>query len=362
MSAVVLGVCRESLPGERRVALVPRSVPAVRELGVRVLVETGAGAAAGFPDAAYTAAGAEIVPAGELPARADVLAAVRRPPAETVDRLHWGQLLLCLLRAGQVPHLVRRWADAGLTLIGTDPPPLPGMPGAPAGRYDAGCGQAALAGYKAVLLAADRLGRELAGGVAEPALVLVLGAGPAGLRAIDTARRLGATVHAYAAGRAAQAAIAAQGGFVLPLGSWDVRRRGAVLSRFDVVISSSESVPMPIDTAAVRSLRPGSVVVDLACDADGRTVEPAVPATERTVGGVLVIGAGDLASAVPATASTAYARAVADLLAALVPDGLLAVDPADPELAGLLIAHGGTVVDDAAARRLRDATAAAGLP
>ncbi|PBC70904.1 NAD/NADP transhydrogenase alpha subunit [Streptomyces sp. TLI_235] len=359
MSAVVLGICRESLPGERRVALVPRAVPAVRELGVDVLVEAGAGTAAGFPDAAYAAAGAALVGGGELAARAHVLAAVRRPPAETVARLHRGQLLLCLLRAWRAPHLVRRWADAGLTLIGTDPP---GRPGLPPGRLDAGAGQASLAGYKAVLLAADRLGRELAGGVTEPALVLVLGAGPAGLRAIDTARRLGATVHAYDTGRAAQAAIAAHGGFVLPLGSWDVRRRAAVLSRFEVVVSSTETAPMSIDTAAVRSLRPGSVVVDLVCDADGRSVEPAVAGAERTVGGVLVIGAGDLAAAVPATASTAYAQAVAALLAVLVPDGLLTVDPADPDLTGLLIAHAGTVTDPRTAGLLRDATAAAGLP
>ncbi|WP_030274104.1 hypothetical protein [Streptomyces sp. NRRL B-24484] len=359
MATVVLGVCREGLPGERRVALVPRAVPGVRELGADVLVEAGAGAAAGFPDSAYASAGAQVVAGGELAARADVLAAVRRPAAETVARLRRGRVLVCLLRPHRAPHLVRRWADAGLTLIGTDPPARPGLP---PGRLDADTGQASLAGYKAVLLAADRLGRELAGGVTDPALVLVLGAGPAGLRAIDTARRLGATVHAYDTGRAAQAAIAAHGGFVLPLGSWDVRRRAAVLSRFDVVISSTDAAPTAVDTAAVRSLRPGSVVVDLVCDADGRSVEPAVPGAERTVGGVLVVGAGELAAAVPTTASTAYAQVLAALLAVLVPDGLLTVDPADPELAGALVAHAGAVLDPRTAGLLRDATAAAGLP
>lgn len=335
MAAVTLGVLRERHPGETRVALVPEGVRDARGLGLRVLVEGGAGGLAGFTGTSYRTAGARVVPTAGA-TTADVVVTVRRPTVAALGPLRRGQILVGLLRPMHAPFVIRRWADEGATLISLDQ--LPGTVG-PTSPVDAAAGQAELAGAEAVLLAADRLGRE-------PAGVLVLGGGPAARRAVETARLLGADVRVHGEGE---------------------RTTATDLPSFDIVISTVEpsdsAPPLLIDSDALRRLRPGSVVVDLACGPYGHTVAAAEPGIARVLGdGVTVIGAGDLAARVPAAASAAFSRSVTALLAHLVHDGRPVVEPAEPSLAALVIAHAGSIRHDGVLRWLAATTAAAGLP
>ncbi|MFJ3794002.1 hypothetical protein [Kitasatospora sp. NPDC090091] len=335
MAAVTLGVLRERHPAETRVALVPEGVRDVDGLGLSVLVEGGAGAAAGFTGAAYRAAGACLTSTAEATS-ADIVVAVRRPTVDALGPLRRGQILIGMLRPMHAPFVVRRWADEGATLITLDQLPATAGPPSP---LDAAAGQAELAGSEAVRLAAGRLGRE-------PAGVLVLGGGHAARRAVETARLSGANVQVHGAGEQAPA---------------------AALPSFDVVIStvdpSDSAPPLLIDDDALRRLRPGSVVVDLACGPYGHTVAGAEPGIERVLAdGVTVIGAGDLATRVPAPASAAFSRAVTALLAGVVHGGRPVVDLTAPNLAPLVIAHGGTIRHAGVLHRLAETTAAAGLP
>jgi NAD(P) transhydrogenase subunit alpha len=240
---------------------------------------------------------------------------------------------------------------------------------------DALSSQANVAGYKAALLAADLYGGYFpmlmtAAGTVRPASVLVLGAGVAGLQAIGTARRLGAVVTGYDVREAARADIASTGATVLDLATEATGEGGyareltaeeaarqqdamaAAVARFDVVITTAQvpgrTPPVLVTAAALAAMRPGSVVVDLAASALGGNVVGSEP--ERTVvtdGGVTVVGAGNLAAAVPRAASTAYARNVVALLSHLVTDGRVALDPGDEITAGVLVTHDGAVVHPA---------------
>jgi NAD(P) transhydrogenase subunit alpha len=198
-ATVSAGVVRERGPGEQRVALVPESVARLGAAGIRVLAEHGAGAAAGFPDDDYVAAGAAVVPASELIGRADVVLCVRSPDPDALPGLRPGQLLVGMLEPLRHPDLVRGWADRGITAVSLDLLPRTLSRAQP---MDALSSQANVAGYKAVLVAAGAYRRffpmlTTAAGTVKPAAVLVLGAGVAGLQAIGTARRLGAVVTAY---------------------------------------------------------------------------------------------------------------------------------------------------------------------
>src|SRR6201996_7214728 len=194
-----VGVIKEDAPGERRVALVPETVPKLHKAGAEVLVETGAGEAAWYPDSVYAEAGATIVSGTELYDEADVILTVTRPGPATVSRLRAGQALFGLLAPLTNPELARSLADQGVTAVSLD-----GLPRrlSRAQPMDALSSQANVAGYKAVLVAAETYGRFFpllitAAGTARPARLLVLGAGVAGLQAIGTARRLGAVVSGY---------------------------------------------------------------------------------------------------------------------------------------------------------------------
>ncbi|MFI6445687.1 NAD(P) transhydrogenase subunit alpha [Kitasatospora sp. NPDC050543] len=388
MVAITVGVYRETAPGERRVALVPDLVSTVRALGLDVMVESGAGAAAWFADDDYTRAGADIVPRGELFRSADVLVGVQAPNVEFPDPFRNGQTLVALLRPTRIPFLIRRWADEGVTVISLDL-----VPHTLSGAYpvDAGVSQARIAGYRAVLLAAGLLSRCLspwgsAAAVFAPVRVLVVGAGAAGLQAIDTARGLGAVVHAHDLRRRPREEITALGGTFLDLPDLrpaaddaefvraldteqDALRRGlaAVLPLFDIVIAAVEppSGPAPtlITTRAIRDMRPGSVVVDVTAGPPGGNVEAAEPDTTTLVGDqVTVIGAGNLAAQVPTTASTAYAHNVAALLERLTHGGSLTIDPTDPLQAAIVVTHHGSVLHAPTWQLILDAIAVAGLP
>ncbi|MFG2693211.1 NAD(P) transhydrogenase subunit alpha [Kitasatospora sp. NPDC048407] len=394
----VLGVFRETVPGERRVALVPDVVTAVGRLGLTVLVEPGVGAQAWLHDDAYLAAGAELAGHTELLHRADALIGVHPPALDRLPDLRPGRLLIALLRPTAIPRQVGQWADRGVTAIGLD------LADArlPAARpMDATTSQARIAGYRAVLLAAERLGRCLppwgAGGTAfEPVRTLVIGAGPDGLQAVDTARRLGARVQVAELRRVERAQAVALGAELLALPGLDpvaddlelaetlAHRRSALsevlaaaVPHYDLVVTALDvpggDPPMLLRTDAVATMRPGSVLVDLTAGpahvpapADGwaqGNLECARPGATTLVGdGVIVIGAGELAAQVPVTASQAYAHNVLALLTHLARRDGLRVDPADPVQDPMVVTYQGTVRHAATRRLLAAATAAVGPP
>jgi NAD(P) transhydrogenase subunit alpha len=371
IGGLTVGVVRQDDVGERRVALVPESVARLAALGLGTVVQEGAGAAAWFPDAEYAAAGATVLPGQALYERADIVVCVHPPEGAP---LRAGQLLLGLLQPLLQPALARRLAEAKVSAVSLD-----GLPRtlSRAQSMDALTSQANVAGYKAAVLAADLYGGYFpmlmtAAGTVRPASVLVLGAGVAGLQAIGTARRLGAVVTGYDVREAARADIASTGASVLDLGA-DASATGeggyaralsaeesarqqdamaAAVARFDVVITTAQvpgrTPPVLVTADALAAMRPGSVVVDLAAsDLGGNVVGSAPERTMVTDAGVTVVGAGNLAAAVPRAASTAYARNVVALLSHLVADGRIVFDPADEITAGVLVTHDGEVVHPA---------------
>ena len=369
MSELTVGVVRQDDAGERRVALVPESVARLAALGLGTVVQEGAGAAAWFPDAEYAGAGATVLPGQAVYERADVVVCVHPPEGAP---LRAGQLLLGLLQPLLQPALARRLAEAKVSAVSLD-----GLPRtlSRAQSMDALTSQANVAGYKAAVLAADLYGGYFpmlmtAAGTVRPASVLVLGAGVAGLQAIGTARRLGAVVTGYDVRQAARADIASTGASVLDLGTEATGEGGyareltaeeaagqqdamaAAVARFDVVITTAQvpgrTPPVLVTAEALAAMRPGSVVVDLAAsDLGGNVVGSAPERTVVTDAGVTVVGAGNLAAAVPRAASTAYARNVVALLSHLVADGRIVFDPADEITAGVLVTHDGEVVHPA---------------
>ncbi len=369
MTGPSVGVLRETAPGERRVALTPDGVTRLIKAGATVAVEAGAGAAAWFTDAAYTAAGARVTDRAGVCSTCDVLVCVHAPD----DRasLVAGQVLDGLLAPLTDPGLASELAEAKVTAISLD-----GLPRtlSAAQSMDVLTSQANVAGYKAALVGADTFGGFFpmlmtAAGTVRPATVLVIGAGVAGLQAIGTARRLGAVVTGYDVRDAARADVASTGAAFLDLGDplsataaggyarelTDAERDAqqaamtTAVARFDVVITTAQvpgrRPPVLVAAAAVAAMRPGSVVVDLAAGPLGGNVEGSVAdTTVVTDGGVTVVGAGNLASAMPQAASTAFSRNVVALLGHLVGDGALRLDTDDPITAGVLVTRDGAVV------------------
>lgn len=368
-SLLVLGVLREQAPAERRVALTPEVVGRVRALGLGVLVEPGAGERAIYGDDDYTAAGAVLTSREELLSRADVLLSVRAPARSTMEGLRPQQALIGMLRPELDLELATSLADRKATTVSFE-----GLPRtlSRAQSMDALTSQANVAGYKAVLVAADAYGGFFpmlmtAAGTTRPAAVLVLGAGVAGLQAIATAKRLGARVTGYDVRAEAQGDVLSLGAAFLDLGGVSVASEGGyarpltaeesaaqqhalvdAISGFDVVITTAQvpgrRPPVLVPREALERLRAGSVVVDIAASPLGGNVDGSVPETTIvTAQGVTVIGAGNLPSQVPRAASTAYARNVTALLGLLVRDGALSVDLQDEVQAGLVVTHDGVV-------------------
>jgi NAD(P) transhydrogenase subunit alpha len=371
VATTTIGVVRETTPGERRVALVPDVAARLCRAGMEVLIEAGAGAGAKFPDGAYADAGATITTAGEVYDRADVLACVS--PAEDAA-LHSGQVLLGLLQPLARPDLIADLARTGVTAISLDllPRTL-----SRAQSMDALTSQASVAGYKAVLVAADAYGGYFpmmmtAAGTVKPATVLVLGAGVAGLQAIGTARRLGAVVTGYDVRPETRQEIASLGARFLDLGT-AVEAAGAGgyareltaaerdaqqhalderIAAFDIVITTAavpgRRPPVLVTEEALKGMRPGSVVVDLASGPLGGNVALSQPDTAVETGnGVTVIGAGSLPAQMPIAASTAYARNVAATLGEFVRDGAVTIDPGDELQAAIVVAHAGKLLNAA---------------
>ncbi|MFC5822111.1 NAD(P) transhydrogenase subunit alpha [Nonomuraea harbinensis] len=358
-----IGIVKESAAGERRVAITPEVVPRLLGAGLRVLVEAGAGAAAWHPDSAYVEAGAHIAAAGEVYG-ADIVACVDRPPT---GRLRAGQLVIGMLRPD--PGYVAELTAARVTAASLDRVPRTISAAQP---MDALTSQENVAGYRAAVLAAHTYERffpllATASGTVRPARVLVLGAGVAGLSAIGTARRLGAVVTGYDIRPQARQDIASLGAAVLDLdgdGDGDGNGGGgyaralaeheqraeqhelaAHVARHDVVITTARvpgrRPPLLVTEVAVKEMRPGSVVIDLACGEHGGNAELSRPGETIVTGnGVTVIGAADLPSRMPAAASDAYARNVCAFLERVLRDGTPVLDPADEVQAAVTIAGG----------------------
>ena len=370
---------KESTPGERRVALVPEAVGRLKQAGDEVLVETGAGTGAWFSDDAYADAGAIVLSREELLAQASVILYVSRPQDADVSALRPGQAVIGMLQPLADPQLATSLAERGVTAISMD-----GIPRtvSAAQSMDALTSQSNVAGYKAALVAAAEFGRFFpllitAAGTARPAEVLVLGTGVAGLQAIGTARRLGAVVSGYDIRPESKSEVESLGARFLELGavrsgsgeggyaralSADEQQAqqdelNAHIARQDVVITTAQvpgrRPPVLVSAQAVKLMRPGSVIVDMAASELGGNVELSKPdETVVTAGGVTIIGAGNLAATVPAAASTAYARNVTALLRHIVRDGELAIDTSDPIQAGVVVTHDGQVVHPAVAELL----------
>lgn len=367
-----VGVLRETAPGEQRVAVVPAQVSRLTARGLRVLVEESAGLPAGFSDEEYVEAGATLRTRRVVVAEAAIVLVVVLPDDETSAQLHQGQTLLGMLdplgRAASMSAL----AAAGVTTLSLDQVP---RTLSRAQSMDPLSSQANVAGYKAVLVAADAYPGYFpmlmtAAGTARPAELLVLGAGVAGLQAIATARRLGAVVRGYDVRPDARAEIeslgakcvempalsaAGDGGYARQLTADEAVQQQealqAAIGQSDVVITTAlvpgRRPPLLVTAEGIAGMKRGSVVVDLAAGPWGGNVEGSVPDSRVLSGnGVVLIGAGNLASQVPRAASTAYARNISAALELLCPDGELGLDVGDELQAALLITHGGRVVQD----------------
>jgi NAD(P) transhydrogenase subunit alpha len=355
---VRVGVPKESAPGERRVALVPEALSRL-PAGVEVAVERGAGEAASFADEAYASAGAAIV---DDAWDADVVVKVQKPSADEVERLREGAVLIAFLQPLTDHEGLERLAAHGVTAFAMES--IPRVTRAQA--MDALSSQSTVAGYKAVVLAAERLPKFFpllmtAAGTIAPARVLVLGAGVAGLQTIATARRLGAVVSAFDTRPVVREQVESLGASFLELGvrgeetaggyaaeltEEQQRRQQEELTRAiaecDVVVTTAavpgRPAPRLITAAAVRAMRPGSVIVDLAAESGGNC-ELTEPGREVVSGGVTIIGALNLASTMPVHASQLYARNVSALLAHLLPDGELRLDWEDEITSGTCVAR-----------------------
>jgi proton-translocating NAD(P)+ transhydrogenase subunit alpha len=336
-----VGVPRETAAGERRVALVPDAVARLRPIGIEVVVETGAGDAAAFADDEYREAGAAI---GD-PWAADVIAKVQKPSSDEVERLREGQVLIGFLQPLTDKAGVERLASRGVVAFAME-------------------SQATVSGYKAVLLAAGRFPRFFpmlmtAAGTVPPARTLVLGVGVAGLQAIATAHRLGAVVFGFDVRPVVREQVESlgakfldlgivgeetEGGYARELTDEEQRRQQDALEEripeFDVVITTAaipgRPAPRLIPAGAVRAMKPGSVIVDLAAETGGNC-ELTKPGEEVVVDGVAIIGLTNVPSTMPSDASRLYARNVSALVAHLAPEGELLLDFDDEITAGACV-------------------------
>jgi H+-translocating NAD(P) transhydrogenase subunit alpha len=370
-----IGVPKETAEGERRVALVPDVVASLASNEkLEVLVESGAGEAAGHPDAQYQEAGAELTDADGAWA-ADVVLRVGTPTEAEIGRLRSGQVLIGHLAPWTAAETNRALAKVGATSFAMEAIPRTTR----AQAMDALSSQAAAAGYAATLIGARESGRffgmmTTAAGTVPPARVLVLGAGVAGLQAVATAKRLGAIVTGFDIRRAAWEQIASlggrpleldfipdaegEGGYARPLTDEENEKvRDAIgenAAKQDLIITTAaipgRPAPLLITADAVRGMQPGSVIVDLAAESGGNCE---LTEAGRTVeeGGVRVIGPRNLPSEMPRPASQLYAKNLENLLGLLVgEEGELNLDFEDDIIDAACITHGGEIRNERAAQ------------
>lgn len=364
---ISIGIIKETAAGERRVALDPATAAKLIKAGHKVLVEAGAGTEAGHPDDTWGEA--EIVAdARTLASRCQVLLSVRRPSIEALAALPKEAIAIGTLSPHNDFDELRTAAEAGVSLISMEL--IPRITRAQA--MDVLSSQATVAGYKAVIIAADIAPRlfpmlTTAAGTLRPAKAVVIGAGVAGLQAIATARRLGAQVEAYDIRAAAREQVESLGAKMIDTGvnaeseggyarelTEDERNQQAEalarhLARADVVISTAaipgRPAPKIITQAMVDDMKPGSVIVDLAAESGGNCELTRAGETVNHKG-VLINGPVNLPSRAPLHASEMYAKNISNLLALLIGEEGLNVNVEDAVIAGCLLAHGGQVVHE----------------
>jgi NAD(P) transhydrogenase subunit alpha len=362
-----IGVVRETTPGERRVALVPETVGRLSKSGNEIVVERGAGEASSFPDRMYTDAGATIGDAWD----AELVVKVARPTDEEVARLRQGALLIAFLQPLTNHALVRELARRRVTALSMDAIPRITR----AQPMDALSSQATVAGYKAVLLAAVALPKffpmlTTAAGTIAPAKAFVIGAGVAGLQAIATARRLGAVVEAFDTRPVVKEQVQSlgakflevdlgetgegAGGYAKELSEEAHRKEVELLAKAvkenDIIITTAaipgRPAPKLITADMVRSMKPGSVIVDLAAETGGNT-ELTQAGKVIDVDGVRIDGTTNIPSTMPYHASQMYSRNIQSLLGLLITkEGKLNLDMNDDVIKGTVITKDGEVVHE----------------
>jgi len=369
---VKVAVPKESEQGERRVALVPDTAKMLVAAGLEVSVEAGAGASAFITDDLYEKAGARVASrAGTMLHDADAVLKVQAPRESEISLLKKGAVLISFLQPATQADTVRSLATHGITAFSLELLPRISR----AQSMDALSSQASASGYKAVLMAADRIGKLFpmmmtAAGTVAPTRVLVMGAGVAGLQAIATARRLGAVVSAYDVRPAVKEEVQSlgatfielpletqegEGGYAKEQSEEFLRKQreliGEHVARSDVVITTAavpgRRAPLLVTGDMVKGMRPGSVIVDLAADTGGN-VELTQAGKDVDVGGVTIIGTRNVPSTMPLTTSQLYARNVANLLLHLVKNGVIALDMQDDITKGACVTYGGEIVNERA--------------
>jgi NAD(P) transhydrogenase subunit alpha len=360
---VVVGVLKETAANENRVAIVPEIATKLRALGALVLVEFGAGVAAQFTDPQYT--GIEFADSASILARTDVLLTVQPPCLSVIGALKPGAIVVGFMQAYARPDLVKALKERGITSFAMELVPRISR----AQSMDALSSQAAVAGYKAVLIAANSLEKFMpmlttAAGTIRPASVLVIGAGVAGLQAIATAKRLGAVVEAYDVRSATREQVKSlgakfvetgvsaegSGGYARELTDEERLKQQEVLdariAASDAVISTASvpgrAAPRIIGQTAVERMKPGSVIVDIAAEQGGNCA--LTQAGQIVVhGGVQIIGPVNLPSTLAFHASEMYSRNLFNLLKPALPNGELAIDWQDEVFAGAVLTHEGQI-------------------
>ena len=374
---MIIGVPKESYPGERRVALVPLVVPNLLKAGLEVVIETSAGVEAGYPDALYVEKGAKILPdRAALFAKADIVVQVLCYGSNDVTGkadlplMRRGQILIGFLRPLGSDEVIQQIAQTGVTSFSVELMPRTTR----AQSMDTLSSMGTICGYKAVLIAADTLPRifpmmTTAAGTITPARVLVIGAGVAGLQSIATARRLGAVVSAYDLRPASKEQVQSLGGrFVeLPIEAKDAQdARGygtaqdetfyakqrelltRVVAESDVVVTTAvvpgKKAPVLVTAEMVKGMAPGSVIFDLASERGGNC-ELTQSGKTIVAHGVTIIGRINIATEVPYHASQMYARNVTAFLLHLVKDGKLQINLEDEITRETLLTKDGEIVN-----------------
>ena len=376
-----IGVPKETMPGENRVGLVPETVGRLVKANNTVVVERGAGTASAFTDDAYEKAGAIL---GD-PWDAELVAKVQRPTDGEIAKLKSGTTLIAFLSPLTNHDLVRSLASAGVTALSMDAVPRITR----AQPMDALSSQATVAGYKAVLLAAATLPKffpmlTTAAGTIAPAKALVIGAGVAGLQAIATARRLGAVVEAFDTRPVVREQVqslgakfleidlgesgAGAGGYAKELSEEAHKKEVELLAKAardnDIIITTAaipgRKAPVLITKEMIPTMKPGSVIVDLAAETGGN-VEGTDAGKTVVVSGVTIIGTLNLPATMPFHASQMYSRNIASLLSLMLQkDGTFKVDMTDEVVKGTVITQGGSVVHEATQKAMQPAATAAG--
>lgn len=373
---MTIGIVKETFPGELRVALVPAHISVLKRAGIDLLVEAGSGAGAGYPDAAYQEKDAQIVAnRAEVFAQADAMLFVRGLGANLeagkadLDLMRAGQVIIGLMEPLSEPESIKQLAEKKVTAFALELMPRITR----AQNMDVLSSMATVAGYKAVLLAAEALPRMFpmlmtAAGTIAPAHVFVVGAGVAGLQAIATARRLGAVVNAYDVRPAVKEQVESlgarfvvlqleakdaetSGGYARQMGEEFYRRQREmmtqVLADSDVVITTAavpgKKAPLLITAEMVRGMHPGSVVVDLAAERGGNC-ELTRPGETITEGGVTIMGPLNLPATIPYHASQMYSKNVTNFLLNMVKEGQFQLDKDDEIVRNTMVTRDGEVL------------------